>query len=278
MSLRPDSPANSEGWTTAEWTKWLAEDVNAVCSILPDDAPICGRCRRPMKVDDDGSSWPRCWPCNNTYRDLTRVVAPISYSASGGLTGLVAQAKEEPDRWWVRFGLASLLYSFLTTHLECLERFAHGSFDYATVVPSHPSRRGGRDHLKELVGTVSGGWPGVPWQLDLLTKTRPSVADERRQTVDKDLFVADARVNLAGRRVLLVDDLYTSGSTSASAAHALVAAGSDPPVVVTIGRHLAPGDDAAVEFVRKHHLENRGYVPQACVLHGRSPSPFANRW
>lgn len=275
--MRLDQPVGTDRWTTAEWTRWL-DEAGAVTSILPSDSPICGRCRRPMQPRDDGFVFPNCWACNNTYRGMSRVVVPISYSGSSGLTSLIGQAKDHPERWWIRYGLASLLYSFLAEHVGCLERFAHGTFDYATVVPSHPSRRGGRDHLKDLVQTVPSQWPRVPWNLDLLTKTRPSVADDRRAAIEEGLFVSDPRVNLAGRRVLLVDDLYTSGSTTGSAAHALREAGADPPVIVTIGRHLSSDDAAAVNFVRANDLSARRYTYASCVVHDRSPSPFASLW
>lgn len=272
-SFHLPAPLNSDGWTTADWTTWLA-GTGVIRSVCDGDAPTCARCRRPMGLDNYGHPWERCFDCNQTYRGTARAVVPICYSSSGQLTSVIAQAKDEPDRWWIRFGLAGLLYSFLTGHRQCLEARAFGAFDYATVVPSHPSKRGGRDHLKDMIGTVAGStWPGIPWQLDLLTKTKPSIADDRRRSIDPDLFVVSPGHNVAGRRILLVDDLYTSGGTVASAATALTTAGADPPVVVTIGRQLDINEDVARDFAQEH-LNGRRYEPTTCAVHTR-PGPFA---
>lgn len=88
-----------------------------------------------------------------------------------------------------------------------------------------------------------------------------------------DLFAADPDVNLAGRRVLLIDDLYTSGSTTASAAHALMEARADPPVVVTLGRHLSQ-DSQSRDFVERNGIDARTLDLSTCALHGRRPTTF----
>jgi predicted amidophosphoribosyltransferase len=222
-----------------------------------------------MLPDASGTLWPLCWACNNTFRRSTRGVVPISFSTSQGLTSVIAQAKEEPDRWWIRVGLASLLYTFMNEHRTCLERLAYGTFDYVTVVPSHPSKRAGRDHLKDLQRSVAPeAWDAWPWDLDLLLKMHPSGADDRRGAIDKTLFQTSGVHNLAGRRVLLVDDLYTSGGTIASAAAALTAAGADPPVVLTIGRHLQATDAAVRAFIEASEaIGRRGFERTTCAVH-----------
>lgn len=269
-NFRPGLPKGSETWTVAEWAEWLI-GTGIITTVRSDDEPTCARCHRPMRPDLNDQLWPRCYACNRTYNGLIRTVVPISYAGSGGLTSLIAQAKDEPERYWIRVGLASLLYVFMEEHQGCLEAWAGGPFDYATIVPSHPSRRAGRDHLKDLIGSVSGDWPGYPWKLDLLTKTAPSNADDRRQVVHEGLFAVNPRVDLAGQRVLLFDDLYTSGSTSASAAHALVAAGAMPPVVVTIGRQVDVGSAEGRRFVDELNLNDRSFELDECAAHARPP-------
>jgi predicted amidophosphoribosyltransferase len=44
---------------------------------------------------------------------------------------------------------------------------------------------------------------------------------------------------LAGKRLLLVDDVYTTGSTAAECSSVLLAAGADSVLVATVARALA---------------------------------------
>lgn len=228
-------PPGSGAWTTQDWAAWL-DGTGAVCSVRATDYPLCQRCRRPARLRNDGEPWRLCFECDNVYRRdaLVRAVVPISWSVSGGLTGAIARAKAHPvTEPWIRTGLASLLYTFIRDHRSCIERNAFGSIDFMTVVPSHPSRRNGWDHMKELIGCVQGGrWAGLEWDLDALEKVIPSAAETHRRRIDPDLFRVGGHRNFAGRRILLIDDLYTSGSTTAAAVHALRAAGADPPTVL----------------------------------------------
>lgn len=266
-SFRP-GPPDGVLTLTSEWADWLTS-FGVIRSIRADEDGTCLRCRRPVGTRDDGQHWWHCWQCKSTYRGTAAAVVPISYSASGGLTSLIAQAKDEPDRWWVRMGLASLVSEFITQHQSCLENVAGGSFHKATVVPSHPSKRAGRDHLKELVGSVDGG-PGVglTWDVDLLSKTRADGADSHRNVADPELFSVHHPV--VGQRILLLDDLYTSGGTTASAAAALIAHGATPPVILTIGRHLDDEEAITRQFVASQNIDARGWEPDTCPVHPKS--------
>lgn len=250
--------------TVDDWAAWLAS-THLIFSVRPTDAPACIRCRGPLDADRGYSS---CFNCGMHLAGTTAAVVPISYAASGGLTAALAVAKNEFERvWWLRSGLVSLLAVFLRDHRACLERAAGGPFDLAMVVPSHPSSRAGRDHLKELVALVKPSGPGpVPWHNDLLEMTKPSSAKDRRGRAQADLFTLAAGVDVRGKRILLLDDLYTSGGTSASAAVTLIAAGAEPPVVVTFGRHIDTRDTSK-DFVTANDLDNRGWEPDTCAVH-----------
>jgi hypothetical protein len=44
--------------------------------------------------------------------------------------------------------------------------------------------------------------------------------------------------NVAGRSIVVIDDVYTTGATAQSAAHALRNAGASVPAIVVVGRRL----------------------------------------
>ncbi|MGH2351579.1 MAG: ComF family protein, partial [Chloroflexota bacterium] len=80
---------------------------------------------------------------------------------------------------------------------------------------------------------------GLPYEPRLLRRVRPTASQvglsrrQRRQNV-RGAFGAEAGV--AGRDILLVDDVTTTGSTLGSAAEACRAAGAARVYAVTLGR------------------------------------------
>ncbi len=83
------------------------------------------------------------------------------------------------------------------------------------------------------------GLPCDEWSLIRTTHTtqhRASMdARARRETVEAAFQVARPRL-VAGERVLLVDDVFTTGATVSACAHALRAAGAHDVFVLTVAR------------------------------------------
>lgn len=109
--------------------------------------------------------------------------------------------------------------------------------DVITAIPPDPVRQLRRgDHPSDALARELS----ARWQLEL---ARPL---ERRRTVERQasLPLTGRRANLRGAfagqevrgRVLLVDDVYTTGSTVAAAATALRKAGASSVEVVTFAR------------------------------------------
>jgi ComF family protein len=105
------------------------------------------------------------------------------------------------------------------------------SFDLVLPIPLHPQRERERGYNQSelLVRQLRKelGWATEPAALKRYRRTRPQLgltANERRANV-RDAFGADS-VRVNGKRILLVDDVCTTGSTLASAAEALLNAGA----------------------------------------------------
>ena len=92
-----------------------------------------------------------------------------------------------------------------------------------------------------LASSARAGWPQVEVAHRLLAEVRPRQThlsqDERREAAAGK---HSALGRLDGRRVLLVDDMYTSGFTMHDAARALADAGAASVAGVVFARRLTP--------------------------------------
>jgi ComF family protein len=95
---------------------------------------------------------------------------------------------------------------------------------------------------------------GIPFDPSLLRRVRRTKRqvglerDARRENVRGAFAVPDEkRIVVAGRKILLVDDVYTTGATIRAAAKALAKAGALSVDVVTFARVL--GDDFSAEML-----------------------------
>ncbi len=199
--------------------------------ITPRPGPgVCSICFNFTRTNDGA----RCRACRASESHLSRVV-PISYAPAGGqLHRDLADYKRaaEPAVPDLVAAFAGLLSDFLAGHEACVAAAAQVSrFDDVMVVPSGDARRDSMHPLRhvvaDLVPEVRGRFRDV-----LRASGAPSIS----HTFDPGRFVAFAP--LPGRRVLLIDDVWTTGATAQSAAAVLRAAGATSVSAVVIGRYV----------------------------------------
>jgi ComF family protein len=113
--------------------------------------------------------------------------------------------------------------------------------DLIAPVPLHPSRQRERGYNQsELLGRWISRETGLPMQPRALRRVRQTEhqarlgAAERRQNV-LGAFTAASAV-CAGRRVLLIDDVLTTGTTLRECAAALLEAGAAEVMALTLAR------------------------------------------
>jgi predicted amidophosphoribosyltransferase len=184
--------------------------------------PLCERCGAP-------TAWPvrRCNECAGRRLAFATARAAVAYDEPVRL--LVAGWKERGLR-----RIAGEAASLVT------ERLAHPGEVVLTFVPPDGDRRLRRGYhpAEALAAALAAAWrlPCEP----LLARSGTS----RRQ---RGLSLPERRRNVAGvfrartatgPRVVLVDDVYTSGATANAAASALRAAGARQVAVVTFARTL----------------------------------------
>lgn len=127
------------------------------------------------------------------------------------------------------------------------------SYDAVVPVPLHPSRRRERGYNQaELFARHVAAWSGCPVRANLLRRVRATTTQTRLdgRTRARNLEGAfRARGTVQGLRVLLVDDVCTTGSTLTHCRDALLAAGAarvDALVIAWVERRK--DEDALPDF------------------------------
>ena len=120
--------------------------------------------------------------------------------------------------------------------------------DVIVPVPLHRHRRRERGfNQAELIARVIARQTRLPLAPRLLTRAKPTErhragldARDRARSVAGAFRVPHPRA-VIGMTILLVDDLFTTGSTLSAAARALLDAGAQHVKVLTIARVVADG-------------------------------------
>ncbi|MGA9581408.1 MAG: ComF family protein [Allosphingosinicella sp.] len=182
--------------------------------------PCCARCGLPFAYPAEGEA--ECGSCLADPPPFDRLRAAVAYGEVSRRVALKLKYSGRP-------GLAETLAHFMTRHI------CPGEGDVLLVpVPLHRWRIWKRGYNQAaLIASALSRRTGLPAGLDLLSRIRATPPlkglgrRERRLAVRGAFKVPPrARSALAGRRVLLVDDVYTSGATAAACARALKRGGA----------------------------------------------------
>jgi len=124
----------------------------------------------------------------------------------------------------------------------CSQFFPGTSFDLVIPVPLHPKRLRWRGFNQAVILAREVGrlWDlrVDPFILSRPKETPPQTQlpeDERRRNV-RAAFVVNPHKSIKGKRLLLVDDVYTSGATVNECSRTLLRAGAKEVQVLTLAR------------------------------------------
>ena len=245
----------------------IAAPLQAVLRFIVDTAlpPLCPACRSPL--GDGAGLCAACWAklafIEPPY--CARLGIPFAYDPGPGLLSMEAIANPPAfDR-----ARAAVRYDDIARHLVHAFKYAD-RLDLAPMMGAWMARAGqeltdGADALvpvplhwrrlwarrfnqsAALAGAISR-LTAVPVVADALRRVRATPQqvgldkNERAQNVQGAFKVAPERqAEVAGRRLILVDDVLTSGATSNACARALLRAGAAHVDVLVFARVVAGG-------------------------------------
>lgn len=187
------------------------------------EPPLCARCGAP-------TAWPveRCRECAGRRLAFAQARAATAYD----------DAARRLVHAWKERGLRRLAHAAAEL---VAERLPSPHADALTFVPADRDRRLARGHnpAERLARELALRWelPCVP----LLERTRGGRQRGSSAAARRSVRGAFRATGPTQRRLVLVDDVYTTGATASAAASALRRAGARQVDVVTFARALRRG-------------------------------------
>lgn len=200
----------------------------AATRVFDADAPLCPKCGNLIPSARSTRDVP-CRECTDQQYDAALAAGVYEHA----LAATVLELKKTPN-------LSARVRDLIT---QAFNRTVPGTVDLLLPVPLSPSRRIERGfNQAEVIGRFISDRNGV--ELDASTLIRHKHTPVRRVAMDskareqsvKNAFKVVRPALVEGRSILLVDDVFTTGSTASNCAAELKKNGAAAVTVLTIAR------------------------------------------
>jgi len=198
------------------------------------EPPFCRQCASPFAGAVTGEMW-HCGYCQDLHFQFSQAVAATR--AEGVVRDAIHRLKYNREMYY-----ATHLQAWL---LAAAQRWIDWrAWDGIVPVPLHPRKHREREFnqatvLAEALGAAVNRpvWPTALRRVkDTATQTKLH-AKERTQNL-RGAFVARRADSVAGKRVVLVDDVFTTGATLDGCAKVLRVAGAVDVLALTVARGI----------------------------------------
>jgi ComF family protein len=196
-------------------------------------APFCERCGLPFAGDLTTAFV--CTNCNDLKLHFTSARSAVV--ARTVVLEAIHRFKYSRALWFENF-LAGLLIR------EAAPVLAKGNWHGIVPVPLHPVKLREREfNQAALLAAQLARATKIPLNEKILRRVHPTATqtlltrDERAANM-KNAFIVRKGTRLAGKRIVLLDDVFTTGATTNACAKALQVAGAAEVCVWTVARGL----------------------------------------
>lgn len=201
--------------------------------IIPMKGPFCSVCSAPFQSESTMRYSPghRCGDCREDPPYFSKAISPYPYK--GTLVKAIQLLKYEKQ-------------STLSKNLGalCLNELSHLEIDCVAAIPLHITRLREREFnqslllAKEIAQSLH-----KPFIVDLMKRKRETLAQvglskKKRKKNIQGAFSVQRPKKVLRQRILLVDDVYTTGATLKEGAKILIKAGAKEVVVFAPARML----------------------------------------
>ncbi len=198
--------------------------------------PLCLVCGAPLGAADEDERCGHCHAAPPAF-DSARAITRYRSGADGSSTVATLLRRH-------KYGLDQSLGRALAEYLDAAPALDAEAYDVVIPVPLHRSRLRWRGfNQAALLGAALARRLNCSLDVASLARVRstpPQTARDRAQRTRnvRDAFAVRRPSRVAGRRVLLVDDVMTTGATADECARVLRAAGARRIDVLTLARVL----------------------------------------
>jgi len=195
--------------------------------------PFCERCGLPYEGEISSSF--ECTNCREMQLEFRSARSAVV--ASEFVRNIIHRYKYRGDRWFEPF-LADLLVR------EAVPVLAPQKWDMIVPVPLHPTKLRERQfNQAERLGACLSEASRIPLNNRVLrrvefTETQTKLDRRQRAANMRKAFALRPNATVKGSRVVLVDDVFTTGATTSACAKVLIAAGAADVCVWTVARGL----------------------------------------
>lgn len=193
--------------------------------------PFCGTCSEPFQ-----GAITESFSCANCSHRLLHFASAVAAYRSRGVVRKIVHDFKYGHQVHLRHPVADWL-------IETLEdpRLRDRRFDLVVPVPLHPARKRERGfNQAELLAQSLSAHAGFRMSeaLERIRYTTTQTAFDRAERMEnlRDAFRLRKKANVRGLRVLLIDDVLTTGSTLSECARVLKAAGATSVHAATAAR------------------------------------------